>query len=363
MKTSFTKGLRSLAVALFSLSLVSGLHAATTAEMFEGMIATAVGKATIAEKVEALNGLAVVISNIDAETAKEINPEFTSAVTAVYNEAKGRAELNQDLQKLLVNATETPVLDTAQKATIQQWNNELKGAAALTSQAKTLDTAAIQGLATVDSEALKTIGELDAETNLSKRLEATYNFIQAAQTKKFGSQVQEAFGRSVVDLFNDSTEVQSYIKQVLQEIVNNDTPLLAGAQIEYVKNEMLPRVGGEASTPDDSKADKKEDTKTGDKKSLKKGKAKKGKKAAATEDGQQDEAKSAAKKGKKAKGKKGKKGKKAAVASTETGQANADEAANKKMGASLKFSIENIKIQKHLNQCMEQKIQCRNEKI
>lgn len=296
MKISYGKTLRSIAVALFSLSLASGLHAATAAEMYEGMISSALAKSTTADKLDALNGLAAVMGNVDADTAKEINPEFTSAITTVYNEAQANADLRPALQKMLTNASNSVVLDAGQKATVAQWLSGL----AMASQAKTLDANAMQQLATSGSDMLNKIAALDKEVDDSKRLEGIYHLLQEAQGKTFSNDVQEAFGRLVVKAFNNSTEIYSYIQQVLHEIAEQHTPLLADAQIDYVTKEMLPRVttpAAQAEAAKDAKAAAKEDKKGKGKKGLKK--AKKADGAAATEAPGKD------KKGKKKKGKKG----------------------------------------------------------
>ena len=309
MKISYGKTLRSIAVVLFSLSLAGGLHAATAAEMYEGMITSALAKSTTADKVDALNGLAAVMGNVDAETAKEINPEFTSAITTVYNEAQSNADLRPALQKMLTNASNSVALDAGQKATVAQWLSGL----AMASQAKTLDANAMQQLATSGSDMMNKIAALDKEVDDSKRLEGIYHLLQEAQGKTFTSDVQEAFGRLVVKGFNNSTEIYSYIQQVLHEIAEQKTPLLADAQIDYVTKEMLPRVtapAAQAEAAKDAKAAAKEDKKDKGKKGLKK--AKKAEGAAATEAPGKD------KKGKK------KKNKKAATANAQAPVVDAD---------------------------------------
>ncbi len=188
-----------------------------------------------------------------------------------------------------------------------------------------LNPNAMQGLATAGAETLKRIADLEAEDDTGKQLEGIYKLLQDAQGKAFGSDVQEAFGKLVVKAFNDGKEIESYLQQVIQDIVTSKTPLLAGTQIDYVEKEMLPHVTPAKATAAAHEEEKAVEKKS-EKKTLKKGKGKggkkgKGKKAEMVDadgDGKPDEVagelEKAEKKGKgkKGKGKKGK-GKKAAT--------------------------------------------------
>lgn len=294
MKISHGLLLRTFAVFLFSVTLVGGVKATPLSDAYEGMIAAAMAKSAAAEKIEALGGFAAVVGSVDAETAKEINPEFTTALTTVYNASQADLTLNPALKKMLNNAMSTPILDAGQKATVAQWISGLKDAAPaptavaapvggdLSSQAKTLNANAMQQLATVDTVFTDGIGKLDQEADDSKRLEGIYHLLQDAHGKTLSADVQERFGRLLVKAFNEAMETHSYLQQVLKEAVESKTPLLAQAQLDYVKKEMMPRVnGGAKSEAKEERKDAAAPTNAKAKKTLKKGKGKK-KRAAAS---------------------------------------------------------------------------------
>lgn len=301
MKTRYSKILHSCVIALFSLSLVGSAYGdAATVRVYENMIATALAKPTVNDKIDALNGIAGAMGGIDADTAKEINPEFTAALTSVYTAGQGDATARLALYKLLGNALQSTILSTAQQATVAQWQNALdvtsqpQGAApsqeATTNQVpKALDVNAMQQLASTGPSITDKIAAIEKEENTGKALEGVYNLLQESQHQSFPSDVQEKFGRLVVKIFNDGSEITAYLHQVLHEIVDSKTPLLATAQIDYVNKEMLPRVdGGDATTHTETHAATKEaeaaapapdkDAKK-DKKKLKKNKDAKARKA------------------------------------------------------------------------------------
>jgi hypothetical protein len=315
MKTRYGKILHSCAIALFSLSLVGSAYGdAATITVYENMIATALAKPAVNDKIDALNGITSAMGSIDAETAKEINPEFTAALTSVYTAGQKDAVARIALHKLLGNALQSTVLSPEQQATVTQWRNSLgietpAAAQAPISQPKALDANTMQQLATAGAGIKDRIAALEKEEDTGKALEGVYNLLQDSQNQSFNSDVQERFGRLVVKVFNDGSEVTAYLHQVLHDIVDSKTPLLAPAQIDYVSKEMLPRVdGGDAAAHTETHATAKE-TETGapatnknakkDKKKIKKnkdaksGKARKKEKKAGPEHAAEAEAKEA----------------------------------------------------------------------
>lgn len=249
MKTMYGKLLRSLAIGLFSLTLSGALEAATAAETYESQIASALSRSSIGEKIEALNGLAAVMGNINPGTAQEINPEFTSALTAVYGEAQNDPSTYPALRVLLTNASNVPVLDANQKATIAQWISGITPQTAIGFQSGLSSEAAV----------MNRIAEINAAGDDSKRLEAIYELLQDAHGRTYSPLVQEAFGKLIQQVFNDVSDAYSYLQQTLNEAVHNPTPLLTSQQLDYVENQMLPRIGGVMPSEDAPAA--KKDTK------------------------------------------------------------------------------------------------------
>jgi len=223
----------------------------TQGDLYASMIAMAVAKPTVADRVEALNGFMAVAGTVDAATVTSINQKFADAVTAVFNAARNDAVVSSSmaLRKMLTSASTSNILNDAQRASVTQWVAGLPQQAAPAMAAP----AAVATVETPDSSVMKSIAALDKEEDDSKRLEGVYHLLQQAAGHSFAPATQEEFGKLLVKAFNSTVEAHSYLKQILHEVADHKTPLLADSHIDYVKKQMLPRLNGDSKHHDEDK--------------------------------------------------------------------------------------------------------------
>lgn len=262
----------------------------------------------VAAKAAALTAL-IAATPVTVATDPTTASSLAHAVQDLYNNQKPSDA--KAMGELLTAATQKPVLTPEQKLYVT--NTLMPTAQQLAPQSgamhiPTVNTTQPSLASSQQPLQPNLISQAHLTTTLEDAIKAHYQQIQDAQGKTFDANTQGAFGASLVEVFNNVLEIQSYMSQLLTAA--ETSPLLNAAQQKYVRDVMMPGLDqvSEAapvksldSQASKDKKTKKEKKKTSGKKGKKKKKAKKNKKdtqASATETSG-TEAKAPAKKKKK----------------------------------------------------------------
>lgn len=191
--------------------------------------------------VQAVNNVTAPIKPVVIEPVVPVAAPVVPAVKAVAPVLVEAPIVSQAVQS--VSSVVAPVVvheDLQVAAPIKPVNGSAGASVVVAQPAVSVQAPAVVEVASAPVASVPAAMPMPAVVDLNTKIKQLYSTMQSAQNKTYDAATYANFGASLVSVFNEAVETQSYMIQLLNAA--SATPLLNAEQQNYVRNAMIPNL-------------------------------------------------------------------------------------------------------------------------